>query len=247
MPVHDWTRVSSGTFHNFHLQWQAALTVALNTGGLPEGYFAMVEQRVGGPIPDVLAIELPPPSTQTPGGTGSLLAEIAPPKTRFVVRTEPTIYARRARRITVRDELGEVVAVIEIVSPGNKDTPNSIQSFSRKMAEFLLHGVNLVVVDLFPPSDRDPQGIHKAIWDAVHEQPFELPADKRLTAAGYSAETLTGFIEPFAVGDALPEVPLFLRGERYVSCPLESSYQATWAVMPAPIRNLLQPQSSSAP
>ena len=81
-----------------------------------------------------------------------------------MVRTDAAVYARKARRITVRDELGEVVTIIEIVSPGNKDTPNSIQSFSKKMAEFLLHGINLVVVDLFPPSDRDPQGIHRAIW-----------------------------------------------------------------------------------
>lgn len=247
MPVHDWARVSSGTFHNFHLQWQAAMTAALNSGVLPSGYFAMVEQRADGPIPDVLAIQLPPPPTPRTNEPGGLALATVPPKTRFVVRTDPTIYARKARRITVRDELGEVVTIIEIVSPGNKDTENSIRSFSKKMAEFLLHGVNLVVVDLFPPSDRDPQGIHKAIWDVVHEEPFELPADKQLTAAGYSAEALTGYIEPFAVGDVLPEIPLFLRGERYVPCPLEASYQATWAVMPAPIRRLLEPPTRSDP
>lgn len=239
MPVHDWTKVASGTFHNFHCRWQSALCDALNAGSLPAGYFAMMEQRAGGPVPDVLAIQLPPPETPRPNGGGSVAVAKAPPKARFVVTTEPAIYARKARRITVRDELGEVVTVIEIVSPGNKDTENSINSFSKKMAEFLLHGINLVVVDLIPPSDRDPQGIHKAIWDAIHEEPFELPADKRLTAAGYCAEDLTGYIEPFAVGDAIPDVPLFLRGD-YVPCPLEASYQATWAVMPAPIRKLLE-------
>lgn len=247
MPVHDWTRVSSGTFHNFHLQWQAALTTALNSGGLPGGYFAMVEQRAGGPVPDVLAIQLPPPPIPAGGGTGGLAVATVPPKTRFVVRTDAAIYARKARRITVRDELGEVVTIIEIVSLGNKDTENSIQSFTKKMAEFLLHGINLVVVDVFPPSDRDPQGIQKAIWDRVHEEPIELPSDKRLTAAGYCAEDLTGYIEPFAVGDAIPDVPLFLRGDQYVPCPLEASYQATWAVMPAPIRRLLEPPLPASP
>jgi hypothetical protein len=157
------------------------------------------------------------------------------------VKTEAAVYARKARRITVRDELGKVVTIIEIISPGNKDTENSIRSFSKKMAEFLLHGVNLVVVDVFPPSDRDPQGIHKAIWDAIHEEPFGLPPDKKLTAAGYCAEELAGYIEPFAVGDAVPDVPLFLQGDTYVPCPLEASYQATWAVMPPPIKRLLEP------
>jgi hypothetical protein len=245
MPAHDWTRVSSGTFHNFHCRWQSALCDALNAGGLPGGYFAMMEQRADGTIPDVLAIELPPPPTPSTAEPGGLALATSPPKARFIVKTDRAVYAHKARRITVRDELGEVVTIIEIVSPGNKDTSNAIRSFSKKMADFLLHGVNLVVVDLFPPSDRDPQGIHKVIWDAIEDDPFELPPDKRLTAAGYNADDLTGYVEPFAVGDTLPEVPLFLRGERYVPCPLESSYQATWAVMPSPIRRLLEPPASN--
>jgi hypothetical protein len=243
MPVHDWTRVSAGTFHNFHLQWQAALTTALNSGGLPDGYFAMVEQRAGGPVPDVLAIQLPPPAPAA-GEPGGPAIATAPPKTRFVVRTDPEVYARKARRITVRDELGEVVTIIEIVSPGNKDTERSLRTFSTKMAEFLLHGINLVVVDVFPPATHDPQGIHKAIWDAVHDEPFELPPDKQLTAAGYCSADLAGYIEPFAVGDPLPDVPLYLLDTGHVPCPLEASYQATWAVMPAPIRKLLEPPAT---
>lgn len=243
MPMHDWTRVSSGTYHNFHVQWQAALAIALNSGALPEGYFAMVEQRLDGPIPDVLAIEIPNAPSDPVNGSGGLAVATTPPKTRFVARTEAGVYAHRTKRVTVRDELGRVVTVIEIISPGNKDTPNSIRAFTTKMAELMYHGVNLIVVDPFPPSARDPQGMHKAIWDGIADAPFELPADKRLTAAGYCAETLTGYVEPFAVGDAVPDVPLFVSGERYVPCPLEASYQATWAVMPPPIRRLVEPKS----
>lgn len=242
MPVHDWTKVAPGTFHNFHLQWQAAMTAALNSGMLPDGYFAMVEQRADGPIPGVLAIELPPPPEPIVSEPGGLAVATAPPKARFVVKSDPAIYAQKARRIAVRDNWGEVVTIIEIVSPGNKDTPNSIRSFSKKMAGYLRSGINLVVVDVFPPTARDPQGIHKAIWDIIEDDPFELPADQQLTAAGYNADDLTGYIEPFAVGGVLPDVPLFLKHGRYVPCPLESSYQTTWSVMPAPIRHLLEPR-----
>jgi hypothetical protein len=35
--------------------------------------------------------------------------------------------------------------------------------------------VNLLIVDLFPPTSRDPQGIHGAIWDELAGEPFELP------------------------------------------------------------------------
>lgn len=239
MPMHDWTRVSAGTYHNFHVQWQTALTIALNSGALPEGYFAMVEQRAEGTIPDLVAIELPPPLVPATR-EGGLAVATAPPKTRFVARTEAHTYARRARRITVRDDLGKVVNVIEIVSPGNKDTDDALRSFTKKVAEFFRHGINIVVVDPFPPTPRDPEGIHKAIWDRIASDQFELPDDKPLIAAGYCAEAMTGYVEPFAVGDALPGVPLFLSGTHYVPCPLDASYQATWAVMPAPIRKLFE-------
>jgi hypothetical protein len=34
-----------------------------------------------------------------------------------------------------------------------------------KASDLILQGINLLVIDLFPPSQRDPQGIHKGIWD----------------------------------------------------------------------------------
>jgi hypothetical protein len=248
MPIHDWTRVSPGTFHNFHHQWTASLTNSLNAGALPDGYFAMAEQRVGGPIPDVLTLQLPPPPTPSSGLPGGLAVATTPPKARIVVRSEAAEYAHRAQRITVRDDLGEVVTVIELASPGNKDTRHAIRAFSEKMAELLHYGIHLVLVDLFPPTLRDPQGLHKAIWDEISEQPFELPPDKPLTAAAYSADSpITAYVDPVAVGDALPSVPLFLRDGRYIPCPLEASYQMAWGVMPPPIRRLLEPPADPSP
>src|SRR4051794_31706550 len=106
MPIHDWTRVAAGTWHNFHQGWAVTLRDTLNAGVLPDGYFAMTEQRIGGPIPDVLTLQLSPPpgppSAEPPGGSA---VAMAPPKARVVVRSEAAAYARRANRITVRDDL----------------------------------------------------------------------------------------------------------------------------------------------
>src|SRR5580704_1342464 len=99
MPIHDWTRVRANRFHDFHQKWTIAICNALNAGRLPPGFFAMVEQKTGGPEPDVITLELNLPATITPGGTG---VGIHPPKTRFVTRTEATGYARKANRITIR-------------------------------------------------------------------------------------------------------------------------------------------------
>ena len=68
------------------------------------------------------------------------------------------------------------------------------------------------MIDLFPPTKRDPEGIHKAIWDEFEEEEFELPADKPLVLVAYDAGPPTvAFVEPVAVGDRLPDMPLFLQ------------------------------------
>ena len=241
MPIHDWTCVRANRFHDFHQTWIGRIREALNAGLLPPGYFAMREQITGGPEPDVVALELPVKPAMSPGGDTVLVA----PTARFVVRSEMSSYADKTDRITVRHPDGDVVAVIEIVSPGNKSSRHAVRSFVRKAVQLLRAGIHLLIVDLFPPSKRDPQGIHKLIWDRLKDEDFELPADKPLTLVAYSVGgTITGYIEPVGVGDVLPDMPIFLTADRYVPCPLEATYQASWAEFPVPLRGpLLEPPS----
>lgn len=242
MPLHDWTRVNAGLFHAFHQRWISALCDFLNTGGLPPGYFALPEQIISGPIPDVLTLQrrsTSPALSESSGGTAILTSS---PRTKFVQHAEPEQYAAKANHIAVRHPLGDVVAVIEIVSPGNKESRAGLRAFVDKMVGLLRQGIHLLVIDLFPPTPRDPQGIHKAIWDEIREEPFELPADKPLTLAAYSAGPgKTAYIEPVAVGDVLPDMPLFLEPGVHVPVALEATYQTTWAVCPTPLKELLEP------
>ena len=46
MPIHDWTRVQSGLFHAFHQSWSVRIQDTLNDGRMPDGFYALVEQRV---------------------------------------------------------------------------------------------------------------------------------------------------------------------------------------------------------
>src|SRR5687768_14141955 len=120
MPIHDWTRVRANRFHHFHQTWTPLIAAALNGGLLPPGYLAMAEQVTGGPEPDVVTLSLPvKPGDGAPGG---LAVADAPPKVRVQTEADAVRYARKANRITVRHPDGDVVAVIEIVSPGNKDS-----------------------------------------------------------------------------------------------------------------------------
>jgi hypothetical protein len=241
MPIHDWSRVDAGTFHDFHNGWITHLKEALNAGLLPPGFFAMAEQIVSGPIPDVVTLSQRRTPAGPPGSGGGIAVAEAAPRARFVTSAETDLYTRKANRIVVKHRLGQVVAVIEVVSPGNKGSLHALRSFVEKAEELLRQGIHLLVVDLFPPSARDPQGIHKAIWDEICEEPFELPADKPLTVAAYSAaEPKTAYVEPVAVGDALPGLPIFLDPDTYVPAPLETTYEATWAKCPDAIREAVE-------
>jgi hypothetical protein len=75
----------------------------------------------------------------------------------------------------------------------------------------------------------------------IREEPFELPADKPLRLVAYEATPIkTAYVEPLAVGDALPEMPIFLTADMYVLAPLETTYMTTWSLCPQPIKDLLE-------
>ena len=241
MPIHDWSQIDHGIFHDFHQAWTIEIRKALNGGLLPPGFFALAEQIISGPIPDVVTLQRKPSRDNLPERTGGLAVADAPPQARYITSAESEQYADRANQIAIRHQLGRVVAVIEIVSPGNKSSRYAMRTFTEKAYELLQQGIHLLIVDLFPPSPRDPQGIHKAIWDDICEEPFQLPPDKPLTVASYFAGVpKTAYVDPVAVGDPLPSLPLFLDTGFYVPAPLETTYQTTWQECPVEVREFVE-------
>jgi hypothetical protein len=239
MPVHNWKAALPGLFHHFHQNWTVELCAVLNEGVLPSGFFALIEQKAVGVEPDVLAFAVKPHSP-APDTGGGLAAATAPPKVRHASRiSEIQAYARKANRIGVRTTYGELVASIELVSPGNKDGKRSLNAFVQKAVDFLNRGVNLLIIDLFPPTLRDPLGMHKLIWDEIREEPFDLPPDKPLTIASYEgAPEYAAYVESVGVGDPLPDAALFFQPGRYVPVPLEATYQRTWARVPSAVKEM---------
>jgi hypothetical protein len=224
-------------FHHFHQSWSIRISDALNAGRLTKGLSALVEQRAGTVEPDVLAIESRGRTTPSAGG----VAVMDPPMTSIVPRTDRQIYAGKANRIVIRHHLGRIVAVIEIVSPGNKDSRSALRDFVEKSLEFLRAGIHLLVIDVFPPSPRDPFGIHKVIWDEILEEDFEFPPGKDRILVSYAAtRDVAAFIEPVAVGDELPDMPAFLTHELHAQVPLEPTYQATWNAQPEELRKAVE-------
>ncbi len=241
MPIHDWTRVDAGLFHAFHQRWISALSDALNTGGLPSDYFALAEQSIRRPIPDVLTLAAGSDEYVSPQiGSPAVDVAVVPPKAKLIQESDLSLYARKADRLTVRHRHGRVVAVIEIVSPGNKASRSEFRAFVEKTADLIQQGVHVVVVDMFSPGKRDPGGIHTAIWSEFGDEAGEDPIDKALTVVSYRAGAVcTAYVEPVAVGEELPDIPLFLEESLYIPLPLERSYQASWAMFPEALKGLL--------
>ena len=252
MPIHDWTRAEPGSFHHMHNGWIGRLGDALNAGLLPEPYYAGAEQAAAGRVPDVLALErLDDPEfapeeegrdgTAAGSGSGVLLAD-APPRV-AVVQESPADLAllRKKNRLVVRHADGNrVVALLEIVSPGNKSSRQEMNALTKKVLLAFRHGVHVLLIDLLPPGPGDRGGLHDRVWRDFAGEGFDAPPDRPLTLAAYRCNGgVTAYVEPTAIGLPLAEMPLFFEPGRYVSVPLEQAYAATVAAMPRPWRRAI--------
>lgn len=248
MPIHDWSRVSAGTFHAFHHAWIAELQRALNAGLLPPDYYALAEQVAGDVVPDVLTLQAAddnaPEAARTASG-GIAVAEAPPRVSLHAEANEATVYARRQKQLVIHHASDDrIVALIEIVSPGNKHQRAAIDAFVDKAVSALNAGYHLLVLDLLPPGPLAPQGMHGAVWTEFGGT-YESPSGKPLTLAAYvSAAPFLGstecYVEPTAVGTPLIDMPLFLDPGHYVNVPLESTYLAAYEGVPRRWKSVIE-------
>lgn len=243
MPVHDWPRVNDGTFHDFHYSWVLEIKRALTRGLLPPGYYVMAEQ-FGGDVgaPDVLTLQnvhVDPDSENALVGTTTLADAL--PKVQGRSTIERDTYTRSQRSLGIRHVSDDrIVAMIEVLSPGNKSSRHAIRSFTDKEIAALDGGVNLLLVDVHPPGPHDPQGIHGLVLSEIGTEEYVLPNENARTTIAYvGGSVIEGFFEHFAIGDSVPTMPLFLTRENYVNVPLEDAYLAAFEDVPPQYREVL--------
>lgn len=241
MPLHDWTRVEDGIFHDFHGAWIVSIRRALNHGILPRGYYALGQQVAGDTGPDVATLQRIDPPLAPAGGEGGGAALLTAPESRTVARAERESFTRRQRSIAIRHiSHHRVVATIEIVSAANKSATAPLQAFVDKILGKLSHRVHVSVIDLHPPTRRDPSGIHGAIWEALTGEEYTAPPGEDRTLVAYAAGmTTTAYVEPVAVGRPLPEIALFLEPDGCVMVPLETTYAEAFDGVPEYYQEML--------
>ena len=252
MPVHDWSKVAHGVFHDFHCSWITHLKEQLNRL-LPAEYYAMAEQHMSAGIGDVVTLtvgedEEPEYSTGSAVGTmtassrttaGIHIADSPPRVARHLILGDSSEESERTRRIVVRTQDNHrVIAIVEIVSAGNKNNRYRLQTFVEKTIQTIRQGIHVLLVDVLPPGKLDPRGLHNEIWQALGSAHTEFQSELPLTLASYFArpESPEAFVEPTAVGRTLIPMPLFLEYDRYIEVPLEDSYLQAWHGVPTAMR-----------
>ncbi len=238
MPIHDWTRVEDGIFHDFHQEWCRSIKHRLNDGVLPTDHYAMLEQVAVGVEGDVITLQDRDEDADPSGGG---VATLAAPKTRFVAELGK-FPPRRKNTVAVRHVRDDrVVAIIEVVSQGNKASDRALTAFADKVIDLMAKGVHLLILDIHPPTTRDPRGIHSVISEALTGDEFVPPEGEPLTAVAYeSSRPPRAYIEPLRVGGTLPDMPVFLRPGLHVSLPLEETYTSAYEATPPRWRRVIE-------
>jgi hypothetical protein len=215
-------------WESFLGSWANALMGQLNEL-LPPRYFAAFQLHLGTDVEaDVAELDLQAsPGEEGNGAAGGLaLATWAPPAVTCVMAAtfpdDIEVYVVDTRDGAV------VVAVVELVSPRNKDRAEARQAFAARCAAYLQRGIGLVVADIVTSRRAN---LHNDLVRLLGQpEACTFPADTPLYASAYrparrqESNRIDTWLMPLAVGGALPVLPLALRGGGCVPLDLEAAY-----------------------
>jgi len=229
MPVHDWNRVDPGIFHDFHHEWISVTRRELNRILRGSDYYALAEQIVSGFGPDVLTLKLPGNEPEVPLPRDSSMSVMVAPQSKIAIQSAPGWYTNRKKSVVVRHVSDHrVVAVLEIVSPGNKTSQWAISAFTSKIQSLLTSQIHVSFVDVFPPTARAPQGLHPIVWEDAGGDCFAFDPAQPLLSAAYVAVEYRAYLDPFAIGEPLPSLPVFLTPFEHITVDMETTYRVAF-------------------
>lgn len=214
-------------WEGFHSRWASALADALNAGELPENLFAEPTVQIGGQAQvDVATLDMDDSALN--GAATATKTQLATTAPTWVI---PTVFPDSFEIKVFSTEAGPtLVAAIELVSPSNKDRPQTRRSFAVKCASYLAQGVNVIIVDIVTNRTAN---LHNELMALMELKDFNLPAGARLYATAYrpvlreSREEIDVWSATMQVGDPLPSLPLYVAPDFMVQVDLESAYQLT--------------------
>lgn len=239
MPLHDHFRLPGSRlpWEALHSGWLSELAGRVNEH-LPDGYVALDRMRIDGGLEvDVGVEEGYEGSTASPNevnganvGAGTAVA------TARAVYTPPGAIGTTEYQFPDVNELrvlsdrgdGRLVGAVELVSPGNKDRGTKHDAFVAKCIDYIAGGACVVVVDVI--TERRSNLHNEIVARIGGSTALELSEDVFLYAATYrpvirkKKSEIDVWVNPLAVGSALPTMPLRLVGSLFVPVELEWAY-----------------------
>jgi hypothetical protein len=210
-------------WESFHAAWAHAIMERLNQA-LPARYFAAIQVHLGSRVEaDVAEFDTEVHASVSGNGHGGLATE-APPATHTIAASFPDDV--EVRVFDTREGV-TLVAVVELVSPGNKDREEMRASFAFKCAAYLQRGIGLIVVDVVANRQAN---LHNHLMNCLHQPGAEMPAPGGLYATAYrparrqEQNLIDLWLEVLLIGQDLPELPLALRGGGCLLLDLEATY-----------------------
>jgi len=215
------------TWEGFHGLWAAALVENLNNGLLADEYFADMQVHIGSQVEvDIATLDESGGGRDRAGSAATLAPTWAPPATNLIL---PIVFPDEIEIQVFATITGAtLVAAIEMVSPGNKDRPETRRAFAAKCVSYLTRGIGLIVVDIV--TNRLANLHNEVIASLGQREPFLLPNDVPTYAVAYrpSRQASGGQVEIWprvlSIGQALPILPLALRNDGVIPLDLEASY-----------------------
>ncbi len=216
-------------WEGFHGLWAAALVEKLNEDILADEYFADMQVHIGSQVEvDIATLDeaKDAPNRSQAGATATLPAVWAPAATSLIL---PTVFPDDIEVQVFATATGAtLVAAIELVSPGNKDRPETRQAFAAKCVSYLTRGIGLIVVDVV--TNRLSNLHNEVIGLLGHGAPFLLPTTASTYAVAYrpsrqaSGDQIELWPKSLVLGEPLPVLPLALRNAGVVPVDLEETY-----------------------
>lgn len=201
---------------------------------LPPGFVAAPRVHLGPYFEiDIAAFEKDDktPGIGTSSGGSGATATLAPPRPTWAIETdvpEDDVYEVEIYNV---EEERLLVAVIEIVSPANKDRPDKRRAFVGKCGALLRKGVAVSIVDLV--TIRHANLYAELMMFIGHPDPTLGPEPPPIYASSCRWTTnaegtrarLEAWSSPMMVGQPLPSLPLWLTDTQSIVFDLEHSYE----------------------
>jgi hypothetical protein len=234
MPLRDHFRPpvsKKASWEGFHGMWPASIVQQLRRQ-LPPGYVAEPRVHLG----TLMEIEVGTLESHEVARTGAangngnaVTAAWTATAPVVAVETDPPDQHEYEVRIFDVERERTLVAAIKLVSPVDKDRPESRQAFVAKCAALLRKGVALSLVDLVTIRRFNLYGqlmefIRHPDRTMSNEEPLIYAASCRWVTRGTRAR-LEAWSHTLVVGQPLPTLPLWLREDLVIALDLEQSYE----------------------